>query len=111
MKYAVHLFYRLLAYRQFRFMCFAARATSYGSGCSRLCPQVLSSPKFAPVFGFARAGGDTGGICRGPLGIARRQLPPRMAGEGELRRRLRSDLRVGRASLLSSCQHASVTLA
>lgn len=44
--------------------------------------------------GFARLGGGSDGVWRGALGIAQRQIQARVAGEGELGRRLPSELRV-----------------
>lgn len=56
--------------------------------------QVLSSPEFAAAVGFARLGGGSDGSWRGALGIAQRQIPAGMAGQGELGRRLPSEPRV-----------------
>jgi hypothetical protein len=46
-------------------------------------PQVLSNREFALAIEFARLGGGSDGSWRGALGIAQRQIPARMAGEGE----------------------------
>jgi len=57
--------------------------------------QVLSNPEFAPVVGFAWLGGGSDGSWRGAFGIAQRQIPARVTGEGELGGRFPSELRVG----------------
>src|SRR3954454_2435544 len=63
-------------------------------GAELTLPQVLSSSEFAPGVLVARLGGGSDGSWRGALGIAQRQIPARMAGEGELGRRPPSELRV-----------------
>jgi hypothetical protein len=57
-------------------------------------PQVLSGPEFAVAVGFAGLGGGSDGSWRGALGIAQRQIPARMEGEGKLGWRPPSELRV-----------------
>ncbi|MET4331949.1 hypothetical protein ABIB80_007811 [Bradyrhizobium sp. i1.15.2] len=76
--------------------CYLQTPPRSGSPCTLLVtlPQVLSNSGFGPAVRFARLGRDRDGSWRGALGITQRQIPARMAGEGELRRRPPSELRV-----------------
>jgi hypothetical protein len=56
------------------------------------CPQVLSRPEFALGFWIARLGSGSDGSWRGACGIAQRQIPVRMEGEGKLGRCFPSEL-------------------
>ncbi|PWE77151.1 hypothetical protein XF30_10535 [Bradyrhizobium sp. SUTN9-2] len=55
-------------------------------------PQISSSSEFAQAMDLPSWDGASDGSWRGAIGIAQRQIPARVAGEGELGGRLPSEL-------------------
>jgi hypothetical protein len=65
-------------------------------GCSSdLAPKFYPAVSSLLAFGLPLFGGGSDGSWRGALGIAQRQIPARMEGEGVLGRCLPSELRMG----------------